>query len=260
MRISTTAGTIGERAVVGLIALILVALGALGLACASSGGGNGAQRSDDEASDVDAARRKRMVESQIRVRGIHDNAVLDAMRTVPRHRFVPDSMHAYAYTDGPLRIGYSQTISQPYIVALMTSVIEPKPSMKVLEIGTGSGYQAAILAECVGSVYTIEIVPELGKGAAALLDDLGYENIHTRIGDGFDGWPEHAPFDGVVVTAAPEEIPQPLLDQLAVGGRLVIPVGRGSQDLVLVTRTQDGYHRESVTPVRFVPMTGKAQD
>jgi len=260
MRISTTAGNVGERAVVGLMALILVALGALGLACAAAGGGNGAQRPDDEASDVDAARRKRMVESQIRARGIHDNAVLDAMRTVPRHRFVPDSMHAYAYTDGPLRIGYGQTISQPYIVALMTSLIEPKPSMKVLEIGTGSGYQAAILAECVGEVYTIEIVPELGKGAARLLDDLGYDNIHTRIGDGFDGWPEHAPFDGVVVTAAPDKIPQPLLDQLAVGGRLVIPVGRGSQDLVLVTRTQDGYHRESVTPVRFVPMTGKAQD
>ena len=245
---------------VGLIALILVALGALGLACASAGGGNGAPQSSDEASDVDAARRKRMVESQIRARAIHDNAVLDAMRGVPRHRFVPDSMHAYAYTDGPLRIGYGQTISQPYIVALMTSLIEPKPSMKVLEIGTGSGYQAAILAECVGEVYTIEIVPELGKGAAKLLSDLGYDNIHTRIGDGFDGWPEHAPFDGVVVTAAPDEIPQPLLDQLAVGGRLVIPVGRGSQDLVLVTRTQDGFHRESVTPVRFVPMTGKAQD
>jgi len=260
MRISTTAGTIEERTVVGLIVLILVALGALGLACASAGGGNGAQRSDDEASDVDAARRSLMVKAQIRARGIHDDAVLDAMRAVPRHRFVPDSMRAYAYTDGPLRIGHGQTISQPYIVALMTSLIEPKPSMKVLEIGTGSGYQAAILAECVADVYTIEIVPELGKGAAGLLGDLGYENIHTRIGDGFDGWPEHAPFDGVVVTAAPEEIPQPLLDQLAVGGRLVIPVGRGSQDLVLVTRTQDGYHRESVTPVRFVPMTGKAQD
>jgi len=260
MRISTAAGTIGERAVIGLIAVVLVALGALGLACASSGGGNGAQRSAGEASDADTARRQRMVDSQIRARGVSDAAVLDAMRTVPRHRFVPDSLHSYAYTDGPLRIGHGQTISQPYIVALMTSLIEPKPSMKILEIGTGSGYQAAILAECVAEVYTIEIVSELGKSAASLLDDLGYENIHTRIGDGFDGWPEHAPFDGVVVTAAPEEIPQPLLDQLAVGGRLVIPVGRGSQDLVLVTRTEDGYHRQSVTPVRFVPMTGKAQD
>jgi protein-L-isoaspartate(D-aspartate) O-methyltransferase len=260
MCISKPTGTIGERAMVGLIALALMVLGALGFACASSGGGNGAQRSAGEATDVDTARRQRMVDSQIRARGITDAAVLDAMRTVPRHRFVPDSLHPYAYSDGPLRIGHGQTISQPYIVALMTSLIEPKPSMKVLEIGTGSGYQAAILAECVGDVYTIEIVPELGKSATRLLGDLGYENIHTRIGDGFDGWPEHAPFDGVVVTAAPEKIPQPLLDQLAVGGRLVIPVGRGSQDLVLVTRTKDGYDRQSVTPVRFVPMTGKAQD
>jgi protein-L-isoaspartate(D-aspartate) O-methyltransferase len=260
MGISIPSTTLGGRPVVGLIVLALVVLGALGIACAWSGGGNGAQRSAGETTDVDTSRRQRMVDSQIRARGIRDEAVLDAMRSVPRHRFVPDSLHAYAYSDGPLRIGHGQTISQPYIVALMTSVIEPEPTMKVLEIGTGSGYQAAILGECVGEVYTIEIVPALGKSAAKLLDDLGYENIHTRIGDGFDGWPDQSPFDGIVVTAAPEEIPQPLLDQLAVGGRLVIPVGRGSQDLVLVTRTKDGYDRQSVTPVRFVPMTGKAQE
>jgi protein-L-isoaspartate(D-aspartate) O-methyltransferase len=244
-------------AVLGLIFLGLAVLGALGIACASAG-----DRGNDEASgsSAEAAARQRMVETQIRARGIDDPAVLDAMSKVPRHRFVPEDLRAYSYADGPLRIGHGQTISQPYIVALMTALIEPRESMKVLEIGTGSGYQAAVLAEIVGEVYTIEIVPELGTQAAGLLAELGYDNVHTRIGDGFDGWQEHAPFDAVIVTAAPEEIPAPLLEQLAVGGRLVIPLGRGSQDLVRVTRGETGFTRESITPVRFVPMTGKALD
>jgi protein-L-isoaspartate(D-aspartate) O-methyltransferase len=182
------------------------------------------------------------------------------MRRVPRHSFVPSDLWGQAHSDRPLPIGHRQTISQPYIVALMTELVRPDPETKVLEIGTGSGYQAAVLAECAGQVYTIEILPELGRQAADLLKRLGYDTIHTRIGDGFDGWPEHAPFDAIVVTAAPPKIPQPLLDQLAVGGRLVIPVGRQSQNLVVVTRTADGFERRTVTPVRFVPMTGKAQE
>jgi protein-L-isoaspartate(D-aspartate) O-methyltransferase len=205
------------------------------------------------------AERLSMVASQIEPRGVEDPAVLDAMRSVPRHVFVPEALRGEAYRDGPLPIGHRQTISQPYIVALMTELTRPDPSMKVLEIGTGSGYQAAVLAECVGQVFTIEIVPELGREAATRLEELGYANVHTRIGDGYDGWSDEAPFDAVIVTAAPSEIPGPLLDQLKVGGRLVIPVGRGSQDLVIVTRTADGYDRRSVTPVRFVPMTGKAE-
>ncbi len=259
MQDSTPARTGRKDTMIGMIVLGIAVLGALGIACAAVGNGEFAERKAS-ASDSAADARARMVETQIRARGIDDAAVLEAMRTVPRHRFVPDSLGAYAYTDGPLRIGYGQTISQPYIVALMTALIAPDENMKVLEIGTGSGYQAAVLAEIVAEVYTIEIVPELGKQSAVLLEELGYANVHVRIGDGFGGWPEHAPFDAVVVTAAPEEIPQPLLDQLAVGGRLVIPVGRRSQDLVRVTRGEDGFRRESITPVRFVPMTGKAQE
>jgi protein-L-isoaspartate(D-aspartate) O-methyltransferase len=201
-----------------------------------------------------------MVAEQIEARGIRDPALLAAMRRVPRHRFVPPELQAHAYIDHPLSIGYRQTISQPYIVARMTELIVPRPTMKVLEIGTGSGYQAAVLAECVREVYTIEILPELGRQAAALLSELGYKNIHTRIGDGYDGWPDEAPFDAIVVTAAPPTIPQPLLDQLAVPGRLVIPVGEMSQDLLVVTRTADGYERRTAEAVKFVPMTGKAQE
>jgi protein-L-isoaspartate(D-aspartate) O-methyltransferase len=212
------------------------------------------------AGDGEQARRKEMVSTQIEVRGVRDPRVLDAMRRVPRHLFVPANLRDEAYRDGPLPIGHEQTISQPYIVALMTELIRPEPSMKVLEVGTGSGYQAAVLAECVGQVYTIEILSELGRESARLLERLGYDNVHLRIGDGFDGWPEEAPFDAIVVTAAPAEIPEPLREQLAVGGRLVIPVGRGSQDLVLLTRTAKGFERERVTGVRFVPMTGKAEE
>ncbi len=204
--------------------------------------------------------RREMVEGQLRERGIRSQAVLIAMGKVPRHRFVPWYLRELAYRDDPLPIGKGQTISQPYIVALMTELIEPKKEMRVLEIGTGSGYQAAVLAECVGEVDTIEIVPELGRAAASLLRELGYSSVHARIGDGYEGWPERAPFDAIVLTAAPpEHIPGPLLDQLKIGGRLVAPVGRGDQDLVRITRTEKGFTREVIVPVRFVPMTGKAQ-
>jgi len=222
-------------------------------------GGNGRVQPVSETRDPMLDRRLAMVSGQIESRGVRHEAVLEAMRTVPRHRFVPEGVRREAYQDGPLPIGHRQTISQPYIVALMTELLRPEKSMKVLEVGTGSGYQAAVLAECVGEVYTIEIVRELGIEAAGLLDSLGYENVHTRIGDGYDGWPEQAPFDGILVTAAPAKVPPPLKEQLVVGGRLVIPVGRGGQDLVVITRTEKGFVERIVTPVRFVPMTGKAE-
>ncbi len=214
---------------------------------------------DPAAGDAFRAQRARMVADQIERRGVRDPAVLAAMRKVPRHQFVPESLRREAYDDHPLPIGLGQTISQPYIVALMTELARPRAGMKVLEVGTGSGYQAAVLAEIVGTVDTIEIVPELGRRATAVLGEMGYRNVRVFIGDGFDGRPQNAPFDAIVVTAAPETIPPPLLLQLAIGGRLVIPVGSAGQELVVVTRTEGGYHRESVIPVRFVPMTGKAE-
>lgn len=204
-------------------------------------------------------RRRRMVTDQIEARGIKDRAVLEAMRAVPRHRFVPEPIRDHAYDDGPLPIGEDQTISQPYVVALMTSLIRPNRSMRVLEVGTGSGYQAAVLAECVGEVDTIEVIPSLGKHAGVLLRELGYDSIRTRIGDGYDGWPERAPYDAILLTAAPPRIPAPLVDQLAEGGRLVAPVGRGVQELVVLTKARGGIRREVVDAVQFVPMTGKAE-
>ncbi|MGC8641777.1 MAG: protein-L-isoaspartate(D-aspartate) O-methyltransferase [Isosphaeraceae bacterium] len=207
------------------------------------------------------ARRQAMVQDQLRRNGIHDQAVLAAMGKVPRHRFVPASLCDEAYQDGPLPIGHGQTISQPFIVALMTELIEPKKTMCVLEIGTGSGYQAAVLSQCVAEVDTIEVVPELGRAAASLLKELGYRNVRVKIGDGYQGWPDRAPFDAILLTAAPpKDIPQPLLDQLKIGGRLVAPVGRGVQDLVRITRTEKGFDRKVLLPVMFVPMTGKAQE
>ncbi len=238
------------------LALALGLLGA-GAACAVGDGG-GAE--DDGSGERERRRRAEMVDEQIAARGIDDPAVLEAMRAVPRHRFVPPSESAYAYADGPLPIGFGQTISQPYIVALMTALVRPDRGMKVLEIGTGSGYQAAVLARCAGQVFSIEIVEPLGLRARALLEELGYTNVRVRIGDGYDGWPEEAPFDAILVTAAPERIPDPLLAQLRVGGRLVVPLGIGVQDLVVVTRTREGFVREVVTGVRFVPMTGKARE
>jgi len=186
--------------------------------------------------------------------------VMAAMRKVERHRFVPGATASQAYRDSPLPIGSGQTISQPYIVALSTDLIDPKPDHVVLEIGTGSGYQAAVLAELVKNVYSIEIVASLGREAAERLAKLGYRNVEVRIGDGYKGWPEKAPFDGIVVTAAPPQIPQPLLEQLKVGGRLVVPVGVDVQQLVRITRTETGFREERLVPVRFVPMTGEVQN
>jgi len=210
--------------------------------------------------DVQQARRLEMVASQIQDRGITNKAVLTALRQVPRHRFVPAVWRGLAYTDGPLPIGEGQTISQPYIVAWMTELIEPTKKMRVLEIGTGSGYQAAVLAECVAEVDTIEVVPSLGNKAKGLLAELGYRNVQVRLGDGYEGWPERAPYDAILLTAAPpKDVPRPLLGQLKLGGHLVAPVGRGDQKLVRFTRTATGFERRVVGAVRFVPMTGKAQ-
>ncbi len=214
----------------------------------------------DRAGDPDfGEERERMVEEQIEARGVRDPRVLAAMRAVPRHEFVPAEERAHAYRDRPLPIGQGQTISQPYIVAVMTELLEVSGDEKALEIGTGSGYQAAVLSQLAREVYTIEIVPELASRAAADLRRLGYANVHVRQGDGYRGWPEHAPFDAIVVTAAPEHVPQPLVDQLAVGGRLVLPVGDLLQDLVLVTRDAEGVRQERLLGVRFVPMTGEAE-
>jgi protein-L-isoaspartate(D-aspartate) O-methyltransferase len=210
--------------------------------------------------DTYQARRLEMVQSQIEARSVKDKAVLAAMRKVPRHRFVPRVFQGLAYSDSPLSIGEGQTISQPYIVAWMTELIEPRKEMRVLEIGTGSGYQAAVLAECVAQVDSIEVIPSLARKAEAVLRELDYRNVRVHIGDGYEGWAESAPYDAILLTAAPpRDVPRPLLDQLKPGGRLVAPVGRDMQDLVRVTKTDTGFRRELLAPVRFVPMTGKAQ-
>jgi protein-L-isoaspartate(D-aspartate) O-methyltransferase len=212
--------------------------------------------------DQFAAARKRMVDEQLSApgRGISNPRVLAVMGKVPRHEFVPAALRGQAYEDGPLPIGYGQTISQPFIVAFMTEQLEPRPDDRVLEVGTGSGYQAAVLAELVQEVYTIEIITELARRAEADLNRLGYTNVHVRAGDGYQGWPEAAPFDAIIVTCAPQAVPPPLIAQLKDGGRMIIPVGvRGNQELVLLRKNGDRLETRAVLPVRFVPMTGKAK-
>lgn len=207
-----------------------------------------------------AKQRKAMVAEQIEARGVSDPATLDAMRTVPRHEFLPLRLREEAYGDYPLPIGHGQTISQPYIVAFMTEAIRPQPGEKILEIGAGSGYQAAVLAQMGAEVYTIEIVEPLAEMARQTLERLGYKNAHVKHGDGYRGWPEHAPFDAIIVTCAPDKIPPDLVAQLKDGGRMIIPVGGGmEQELVLLRKHGEKVEKESVLPVRFVPMTGEAE-
>jgi len=208
-----------------------------------------------------AQERHRMVAEQIRGRDVTDAAVLAAMEEVPRHLFVPADERADAYADHALPIGRGQTISQPYIVALMTQLLAVDRHARVLEIGTGSGYHAAVLSRVAGAVYTMEIVPSLGEEASGLLHRLGYANVHVRIGDGYKGWQEEAPFDAILLTAAPAQVPGPLLAQLKPGGRMVLPLGTVQQELLVLTKRPDGtVETKNVIPVRFVPMTGEAQD
>lgn len=204
--------------------------------------------------------RRDMVDQQIRARGITDKKVLNAMYKVPRHKFMPPTHSKVAYVDSPVSIGYQQTISQPFIVAYMTDAADISKNKKVLEIGTGSGYQAAILGELAREVYTIEIIPELAEQAASVLNELGYKNVHVKTGNGYLGLPEQAPFDAIVVTAAPDEIPQALIDQLAVGGKMVIPVGDKNQEMVVIKKTKKGVTQKRTMDVRFVPMTGKPSE
>jgi len=209
------------------------------------------------AQDPYAARREAMVRDQMAARDVTSQEVLRIMRSVPRHLFMPESVRDLAYADHPVPIGHGQTISQPYIVAIMTQLLEPQKTHKALEIGTGSGYQAAVLSRLVRHVYSVEIVGALARSSAATLTALGYANVTVRHGDGYLGWPEQAPFDRIILTAAPPEIPQALVNQLAAGGKLVAPVGNGlfGQDLVVIDKTRDGQVRQrSIFPVRFVPM------
>ena len=232
-----------------------ISLALLLSALACGGSGIEAQRGGG---DRDAERR-RMVDTQLAARDIRSARVLDAMRTVPRHLFVPEPERSAAYADSPLPIGYDQTISQPYIVAFMTQALEIAPGDRVLEIGTGSGYQAAVLGVLAKEVFTIEIVAPLAERARATLARLGYRNIHVRTGNGYLGWPEHAPYDRIMVTAAPDEVPSALVQQLKIGGLMAIPVGpvNGSQQLRILRRTATGTETLSTLPVRFVPMTGR---
>ena len=248
----------------------IVVLGVIGSCLACDSGGTATPTTGATTAPADAQADERferertaMVTQQLADRDITDPRVLDAMRRVPRHRFVPPRWQDAAYDDSPLPIGEGQTISQPYIVALMTQLADVDQGDRVLDIGTGSGYQAAVLAEMGMKVWSIEIVPTLAKEAAQRLETLGYENVEVRAGDGYRGWPEHAPFEAILLAAAAPEVPKPLLEQLAVGGRLVLPVGEdgGAQDLLVITRKPDGsFERRTVAPVAFVPMTGEVRD
>lgn len=217
--------------------------------------GDGGSPGPDSGRDF-TAMRQRMVETQIKARGVKDQRVLSAMLKVERHRFVPPSYQSQAYEDRPLPIGEGQTISQPYIVALMTELLELTGQEKVLEIGTGSGYQAAVLAELSGEVYSIEIIEPLAASAKKLLLEMGYRNLEVKAGDGYLGWPEKAPFDAIIVTCAPDHIPEPLIKQLGEGGRLVVPVGTHSQELKKIVKRSGKIETTDVIPVLFVPMTG----
>jgi protein-L-isoaspartate(D-aspartate) O-methyltransferase len=207
-----------------------------------------------------AAQRELMVQQQLIPRGIKDPRVLGAMGKVPREEFLALESRGDSYEDGPLPIGQGQTISQPYVVAFMTEQLQPQPTDRVLEVGTGSGYQAAVLAELVADVYTIEIIEALAKNAEATLQRLGYKNVHVKVGDGYKGWPEYTSFDSIIVTCAPDHVPQPLTEQLKEGGRMIIPVGGfGDQELYLLEKKNGQLQRRAVLPVRFVPMAGEAQ-
>jgi protein-L-isoaspartate(D-aspartate) O-methyltransferase len=208
-----------------------------------------------------ATKRQKMVQQQLKPRGIHDERVLAAMAKVPREAFIPENLRNKSYWDNALPIGHDQTISQPFIVAFMTEQLRPQPTDRVLEIGTGTGYQTAILAELVKEVYTIEIIEPLAKDASARLARLGYNNAHAKIGDGFQGWPEVAPFDAIIVTCAPNKVPQPLTQQLKEGGRMIIPVGNGlDQQLFLLEKKDGQMAQRAILPVRFVQMTGEAAE
>lgn len=215
------------------------------------------QIADEEIANQDFAKQQRNLIDELRSQGIGSSTVLEAMLKVPRHKFVPSSQRHMAYQNRPLSIGHGQTISQPFIVGYMTEAASIAPGEKVLEIGTGSGYQAAVLAELAKEVYTIEIIPELAEGARSVLRELGYKNVQVKTGNGYEGWPEHAPFDAIVVTAAPDEVPQALVNQLALRGKMVIPVGTTFQEMVIITRDKSGVVERRTIPVQFVPMTGK---
>ena len=232
--------------------LYLLLLVSLTLSCMNAQ--NKKQNSSDNSVEWWHKEVSSMIENQILARGVTDKRVLDAIRKTPRHEFVPQRLKSKAYDDRPLPIGYDQTISQPYIVALMTDLLELEGDEKVLEIGTGSGYQAAILSKLADKCYSIEIVEELAKSARVKLKKQGCDNVVVKHGDGYKGWVEHAPYDRIIITAAPPEIPEKLIDQLKIGGIMVVPVGNIAQQLMKITKTESGLKRKSITPVRFVPM------
>ncbi|MGE0473999.1 MAG: protein-L-isoaspartate(D-aspartate) O-methyltransferase [Nitrospirales bacterium] len=234
--------------------LLIIGLGSVVTRC-----GNGNQAMSQGNEDTRQAERDWMVNTQIVGGGITDPKVVVAMRRVPRHRFIPDEHVEGAYGDFPLSIGHNQTISQPFIVAYMTEALKLNSGEKVLEIGTGSGYQAAVLAELGAHVFSIEIIEPLALRAKAILSKLGYDTVRVRTGDGYQGWSDESPFDAIILTAAPSHVPSPLLEQLAIGGRLIVPVGGHTQKLLLMQRTEEGYQQSELLPVRFVPMTGQAQ-
>src|SRR5688500_8893585 len=215
------------------------------------------QIADEGIANQDFAKQRRNLIEELRSQGITSSIVLDAMLKVPRHKVVPSSQRHMAYQNRPLSIGHDPTISQPFIVGYMTEAASIAPGEKVLEIGTGSGYQAAVLAELAKEVYTIEIVPELAEGARSVLRELGYKNVQVKTGNGYEGWPEHAPFDAIVVTNAPDEVPQSLVNQLALRGKMVIPIGSTFHEMVIISRDESGVVERRTIPVRFVPMTGK---